>query len=74
MNVHWKRTLQMMMMIMMMMINDETEDDVSLHWRNYNFSRCTINTGENVPWEYMENEVCVGAMYPSTAHLKDAVK
>jgi hypothetical protein len=32
------------------------------------------NTGENVPWEYTEIEVCVGAMYPSTAHLKDAVK
>jgi hypothetical protein len=33
-----------------------------------------VNSGENVPWEYMENEVCVGAMYPSTANLKDAVK
>jgi hypothetical protein len=27
-----------------------------------------------VPREYTENEVCVGAMFPSTAHLKDAVK
>jgi hypothetical protein len=54
--------------------DDESEDHVPLHWRNYNFSRCTVNTGDNVPWEYTENEVCVGAMYPSTAHLKDAVK
>jgi hypothetical protein len=54
--------------------DDESEDHVPLHWRNYDFSRCTVNTGENVPWEYTENEVCVGAMFPSTAHLKDAVK
>jgi hypothetical protein len=53
---------------------DDDDDHVPLHWRNYNFSRCTVNTGENVPWEYTKNEVCVGAMYPSTAHLKDAVK
>jgi hypothetical protein len=33
-----------------------------------------ILADEIVPWEYTENEVCVGAMYPSTAHLKDAVK
>jgi hypothetical protein len=54
--------------------DDESEDHVPLHWRNYDFSRCTVNTGENVPWEYTENEVCVGAMFSSTAHLKDAVK
>jgi hypothetical protein len=54
--------------------DDDDEDHVPLHCRNYDFSQCTINTGENVPWEYTENEVCVGAMYPSTAHLKDVVK
>jgi hypothetical protein len=54
--------------------DDDDEDHVPLHWRNYDFSRCTINTGENVPREYTENEVCAGAMYLSTAHLKDAVK
>jgi hypothetical protein len=54
--------------------DDESEDHVPLHWRNYDFSWCTVNTGENVPWEYTENEVCVGAMFPSTVHLKDAVK
>jgi hypothetical protein len=43
-------------------------------WQNYDFSQCNVNSGENVPWEYRENEVCEGAMYPSTAHLKDAVK
>jgi hypothetical protein len=54
--------------------DDEFEDHVPLHWRNYDFSRCTVNTGENVSWEYTKNEVCVGAIYHSTAHLKDAVK
>jgi hypothetical protein len=54
--------------------DDESEDHVPLHWQNYDFSRCTVNTSENVPWEYTENEVCVGAIIPSTAHLKDAVK
>jgi hypothetical protein len=53
---------------------EEEEEHVPLHWQNYDFSRCTVNSGENVPWEYTENEVCEGAMYPSTAHLKDAVK
>jgi hypothetical protein len=24
---------------------DESEDHVPLHWRNYDFSRCTVNTG-----------------------------
>jgi hypothetical protein len=27
-----------------------------------------------VPLEYTENEVIVGAMYPSTTHVNDAVK
>jgi hypothetical protein len=53
---------------------EEEEDHMPLRRRNYNFSQCTVNTGENVAWEYTENEVCVGTMYPSTANLKDAVK
>jgi hypothetical protein len=54
--------------------DDQSGDHVLWDWQNYDFSQCTINSGENVPWEYTENEVCEGAMYPSTAHLKDAVK
>jgi hypothetical protein len=53
---------------------EEEEDHVPLHWQNYDFSECTINSGEIVPWEFTENEICKGAMYPTTAHLKDAVK
>jgi hypothetical protein len=36
-------------------------------------SHSVLYRGENVPWEYTENEVKVGAMYPSIAHVKDAV-
>jgi hypothetical protein len=53
---------------------DQSEDDVPWDWQNYDFSQCTVNRGENRPWEYTENEVTVGAMYPSTTHVKDAVK
>jgi hypothetical protein len=52
--------------------DDQSEDHVPLHWRNYDFFRCTVNTGENVPWEYTENEVCEGSMYPSTVDAKRA--
>jgi hypothetical protein len=33
-----------------------------------------FSAGENVPWEYRENEVSVGALYPTLEHLKNAVK
>jgi hypothetical protein len=52
----------------------EFEDHVPLDWRNYDFSQCNVNTDENVLREYTENEVCVGTMFPSTAHRKDEVK
>jgi hypothetical protein len=42
--------------------------------QSYNFSQRTVNPGENVPWEYRENEVSVGAMYSNVVDLKDAVK
>jgi hypothetical protein len=55
--------------------DDESEDHVPWHyWQNYDFSQCTVNSGENVPWDYTENEVCEDAIYPNTTHLKDAVK
>jgi hypothetical protein len=54
--------------------DDQCEDHVPWDWQNYDFSQYTVNSGENVPWEYTENEVIVGVMYPSTAHVKDAVE
>jgi hypothetical protein len=55
--------------------DDGSEDHVPWHyWHNYDFSQCTLNSGENVPLDYTENEVCEDAIYPNTTHLKDAVK
>lgn len=42
--------------------DDEYDEHVPRDWQNYNFSQLTINAGENVPWEYKENEVSVSAM------------
>jgi hypothetical protein len=53
---------------------DQSEDHVPWELQNYDFSQCTVNRGENVPWEYTENEVTVGTMYPNTALMKDAIK
>jgi hypothetical protein len=38
-------------------------------WQSYNFSQLTVNPGEDVPLEYRENEVSVGAMYLIVGHL-----
>jgi hypothetical protein len=43
-------------------LDDEYDEHVPRDWQNYNFSQLTINAGENVPWEYKENEVSVSAM------------
>jgi hypothetical protein len=32
--------------------DDDDDDDVPWDWQNYNFSQCTVNSGENVPWVY----------------------
>jgi hypothetical protein len=65
-DMHWKRTLQMMIMIRLRIMFP-------------GIGRTTISHSVllivvNVPWEYTENEVTIGVMYPSTAHVKDAVK
>jgi hypothetical protein len=54
--------------------DDGHDEHVPRDWQNYDFSRLTINVGENVSWECRENEVLVGAMYPTSEHLKDVVK
>ena len=57
---------------------DEDHEDHDEHvlrdWQNYDFSLFSVNNGGIVSWEYRENKVCVGVMYPTTAYLKDAVK
>jgi hypothetical protein len=53
---------------------DEDEPVVPRDWQSYNLSQLTVNPGENVPWEYRENEVSIDAMYSNAVDLKDAVK
>jgi hypothetical protein len=52
----------------------EYDEHVLTDWWNYDFSWLIVNAGENVSWKYRENEVSVGAMYPTSEHLKDAMK
>ena len=54
--------------------DEEHDEHVPRDWQNFDFSQFSVNDGENVPCEYRENEVCVGGMYPTTEHVKDAVK
>ena len=54
--------------------DDEDDVHVPAHWQSYDFSQLTVNPGQDVPWEYRENEVSVGAMYSNAGDLKDAVK
>ena len=49
-------------------VDDDSSDEedaypVPSNWSNYDHSTLQINVGENIPWEYRENEVCVGALY-----------
>jgi hypothetical protein len=53
---------------------DQSKDPVPWDWQNYDSSQCNVNRDQNVPWEYTKNEVIVGTMYPSTAHVKDAIE
>jgi hypothetical protein len=54
--------------------DDEDDPLVPRDWDSYSFSQLSVNPGENVPWEYRENAVSVGAMYKSAVEVKDAVK
>jgi hypothetical protein len=54
--------------------DDEDDPLVPRDWDSYNFSQLSVNTGENMAWEYRENAVSVGAMYKSAVEVKDAVK
>ena len=54
--------------------HEDHDEHVPRDWQNYDFSQFSVNNGRTVSWEYRENEVCVTAIYPTTAYLKDAVK
>ena len=42
--------------------DDEDDPLVPRDWDSYNFSQLSVNPGENVSWEYRDNQVSVGAM------------
>lgn len=54
--------------------DEEDADPVPRNWSNYNHSALQVNVGENIPWEYKENEVCVGALYQSRDEVKADIK
>jgi hypothetical protein len=54
--------------------DDEDDPLVPRDWDNYNFSQLSVNSGENVSWEYRDNKVSVGTMYKSAVEVKDVVK
>jgi hypothetical protein len=54
--------------------DDEDDPLVPRDWDTYNFSKLSVNAGENVAWEYRENAISVGAMYQSAVEVKDQVK
>ncbi|KAK1609310.1 hypothetical protein QYE76_032983 [Lolium multiflorum] len=57
--------------------SDESDDgeEVPIPGRwNHNFSSAmTINDGLDSNWEYHQNNVAVGAMFPSKRHMQDAI-
>ena len=56
--------------------DDDDDDDyhVSHNWSGYDFSKLSVNEGEAVPWEYMQNEVCISSVYANSDNMKEAIK
>ncbi|KAK1645997.1 hypothetical protein QYE76_063802 [Lolium multiflorum] len=53
--------------------DDEAEVPIRGRW-NHNFSSAmTISDGLDSNWEYHQNNVVVGAMFPSKRHMQDAI-
>ncbi|KAG2595148.1 hypothetical protein PVAP13_5KG429380, partial [Panicum virgatum] len=59
-------------------MNDDSSDDddyqVPHNWSGYDFSKLSVNEGEAVPWEYRQNEVCIGSVYDNSDNMKKAMK
>ncbi|KAG2584290.1 hypothetical protein PVAP13_6KG291406 [Panicum virgatum] len=58
--------------------SDDDDDDDYYHvphnWSGYDFSKLSVNEGEAVPWEYRQNEVCIGLVYANSDNMKEAIK
>jgi hypothetical protein len=53
--------------------DDEDDASVPADWNNPNFNNLVVNEGNQVAWEYTQNEVTQGARYPTSQAMKDAV-
>ena len=53
--------------------DEEENTPVPTEWKNQKFSKLVVNEGHRTPWEYHENEVSQGAMYPTKESIIDAV-
>ncbi|KAG2572282.1 hypothetical protein PVAP13_7KG148755, partial [Panicum virgatum] len=56
--------------------DDDNDDDyhVPHNWSGYYFSKLSVNKGEAVPWEYRQNEVCIGSVYGNSDNMKETIK
>ena len=56
--------------------SDDDDDDyhVPHNWSGYDFSKLSVNEGEAVPWEYRQNEVCIGSVYANSDNMKETIK
>ena len=57
--------------------SDESDDELEVpnpaSWNQDYTSAMTVNDGHDSAWQYHENNVAVGALYPDKQHLQDAV-
>jgi hypothetical protein len=57
--------------------SDEEENEVDAPvpdaWNQYFSSRMTVNDGHDSAWEYHQNNLAKGAIYPDKKHLQDAI-
>lgn len=53
--------------------DDEDDVPVPAEWKSSNFDNLAISEGVSIPWEYRENEVCVGARFGNAEAMKDAI-
>ncbi|XP_066166193.1 uncharacterized protein [Oryza sativa Japonica Group] len=55
--------------------SDDDENNINpAEWASDDFSGLVISEGENVRWEYKENEIIEGARYGNGEDMKEAVK
>ena len=44
--------------------DEEGNAPVPAEWRDHEFSKLVVSEADRTPWQYHENEVFQGAMYP----------